>query len=228
MILIVSNKLKTAQSLQNNFSYIGLLAHAVKPAEIKSEISPRYRAGIIINPEEMADAQGFLCAMRSYNRDLPVFAITDTATPCKFTGVFPISATASKIASVIMSGEEEINAVGRYRLAGLDLSPALGANYYFFTQFNLTHSEAMIVRFLIRAYPSLTKIKDILKYSFRATRMPEPSSVRTHISNINKKFREKFSRPLIVSSPGDGYTILTPEYAQSSEKAMKILEAIEN
>ena len=65
MILIVSNKLKSAQSLAANFSYIGLLAHAVKPAEIKSEISPRYRAGIIINPEQMADARGFLTSIRS-------------------------------------------------------------------------------------------------------------------------------------------------------------------
>ena len=228
MILIISTKLKSAQSLAANFSYIGLLAHAIKPAEIKSEISPRYRAGIIINPEEMADAQSFLTAMRSYNRDLPVYAITDTEASDDFTDIFTTSTTAAKIASILLSNTEEINAVGKYRLAGLDLSPALGINYYFFTPFNLTHSEAMIVRFLIRAYPSLTKIKDILKYSFRAGRMPEPSSVRTHISNINKKFREKFSRPLIVSSPGDGYTILTPEYAQSSQKAMKILEAIKN
>ena len=228
MILIVSNKLKSAQSLAANFSYIGLLAHAVKPAEIKSEISPRYRAGIIINPEQMADARGFLTSIRSYNRDLPVYAITDNEVAEDYTGVFTTEITAAKIASVLMRDAEQINAVGKYRLAGLDLSPALGTNYYFFTQFDLTHSEAMIVRFLIRAYPSLTKIKDILKYSFRAARMPEPSSVRTHISNINKKFKEKFSRPLIVSSPGDGYTILTPEYAEGSQKAMKILEAVKN
>ena len=57
--------------------------------------------------------------------------------------------------------------------------------------------------------------EDILRYAYRESKYPEVSNIRTHISIINKKFRNLSNRNLIEMTFGTGYRILTPEVASA-------------
>ena len=121
-------------------------------------------------------------------------------------------ALASKIIEYSRLNSKE--SIGDYRLAGFDAScDVVGVNY-FFQKVNLTKTEAMILRYLIRSYPIPQKSEDILKYAFKASRLPDKSSIRTHISIMNKKFVSHLGDKMIVSVSHDGYRILTPEFAK--------------
>ena len=89
-----------------------------------------------------------------------------------------------------------------------------GGVNYFDTRINFTKTEAMILRYLIRSYPLPKNAESILKYSFRPSRTPEPASIRTHISIMNKKLEAATGRRMIILEPGRGYLITTPEYAK--------------
>ena len=102
--------------------------------------------------------------------------------------------------------------IGEYFLAGFDASSNnVGVNY-FYDKLDLTKTEAMILRFMIRKYPVPVSCKEIVKYAFKQSRAPEPTSIRTHISLMNKKLENITSRKMITFVPRRGYVIITPEY----------------
>ena len=69
----------------------------------------------------------------------------------------------------------------------------------------------MILRYLIRKYPLPSSSDEIIKYAFRSTRAPEASSVKTHISLMNKKLESQIGKRMIEFVPKKGYIIITPE-----------------
>ena len=69
----------------------------------------------------------------------------------------------------------------------------------------------MILRYLTASYPALQSAKSIIKYAFKQSKKPELSSVRTHISVMNKKFKDITGRNLFIGIPKQGYTVSTPE-----------------
>lgn len=222
MILLVSTKIKHADGLCLDFWYAGVLSHAVKPSEIASEIGPRYRAAIVLCPHELADTDTFISKLRSYDPELSVFAISDTPVSERYTGVFAPGTPVNLMMSKIIRADRYANA-GQYRLAGLNFSFCSLYTKFFTAPFPLTRTEAMVLKFLMRAYPLYATANEILTYSFKKARTPEPGAVRTHVSSINRKFQERFGRPLIVSSAGNGYIILTPEYAEEHEEYKAVL-----
>ena len=215
MILIINKSKRDARGLSDMFYYMGQAAQGVTPSEALSEISPIYRAVIIMNPNELGDKSEYLMRLRSY-ADVPIFAITDSVSGMDeicFDGILPKDAYAAKIYSYLYdySMQNSKPVPGQYTLAGIDASSHLRFVEYFGKAIPFTRTEAMIIRTLIRLYPLPIRSKDILKYAFRPARTPEVANVRTHISVINKKWREVADRPLIVMESGKGYRILTPE-----------------
>ena len=119
---------------------------------------------------------------------------------------------ASVIAQILCyTADHGLPQPGKYRLAGLDLSSNLVNPMFFDTKLPFTKTECMIIRYLIRTYPRHTPPQEILKHAFREYRIPEIANVRTHISIINKKYREITNRNLIEQSFGAGYRVITPE-----------------
>ena len=104
---------------------------------------------------------------------------------------------------------------GEYMLLGLDASVDSKFVTNFSTVISLTKTESLIVRALIRAYPSTLSPKQLLRYAFSQSKLPDPTSIRTYICSINKKFHHRFARKLVVSLNG-GYVILTPELAEEN------------
>lgn len=223
MLLIISQSKKTARSLAEAFHYMSILSYGATPHEALSEISNLYRAVLIINPDEFPDILDYVNRIKSYKSDIPIFAILDGEAPSYYPDLFEAcftrSISAPSIASKIISHANQNNllGIGDYYLAGFDASSHTVGVYYFHTKLSLTKTEAMILRYLIRSYPIPQKAESILKYAFKSSRSPEPSSIRTHLSLMNKKFEESIGIKMISLEPGRGYVILTPEYVYNKK-----------
>ena len=220
MLLIISQSKRNARSVSDTFYFMSILSYGATPHEALSEISDLYRAALIINPESFPDINDFVSRIKIYKSDLPVFALTDSEPtsffPDLFDGIFTKSSLTPALAERIISHANETNRarIGHYHLAGFDASSDLLGVKYFYSKIDLTKTEAMILRYLIRSYPIPQSPKSILKYAFRPSRAPEVTSIRTHISLMNKKISSVAGRKMIISLPHKGYMILTPEYSE--------------
>ena len=218
MLLIISQSKKTAKSIAEAFHFMSILSYGTTPHEALSEISDIYRAVLIINPDVFPDIIDYVNRIKSYNSALPVFCVLDKKPEPYyydvFDGCFNKSSFTPSLAEKIINYANENNRlkIGEYYLAGFDASNHTVGVYYFYTKIPLTKTEAMILRYLIRSYPLPQKAENILKYAFRPSRAPESSSIRTHISLMNKKFEKTIGRKMLSLEPGRGYIILTPEY----------------
>ena len=218
MLLIICQNKKDAKSVADTFHYMSILAYAATPHEALSEISNIYRGTLIINPDAMPDVIDYVNRLKSYKSDLPIFALASNNTkpyyPDVFDACFAIPTFTPFIAESIIKYANENNRarIGEYFLAGFDASSNnVGVNY-FYDKLALTKTEAMILRFMIRKYPVPVTCKEIVKYAFKQSRAPEPTSIRTHISLMNKKLKNAIGRKMLTFVPRRGYVIITPEY----------------
>ena len=217
MVLIVNKKRMAAKTLSEMFRYMGIVSLGVTPSEALSEISPLYRAVIVLNPEELSEPRDFVKRLKSYARMVPVFAVGDNLDGFEaedaFEGSFKYSCMSVRLVCYITNycKKNGLPCIGDYRAAGLNATCDLDSVTYFGEPIRLTKTEAMITRLLIRTYPSPMTKDTILDYVFRASRLPDCASVRTHISGINRKFKAKFGRNIITMIAGHGYVLLTPE-----------------
>ena len=224
MLLIINKSKKDARSLAEMLHIMGVIAHATSPSEALSEISLDYSAALVMNPSLLPAMEEYVQRLRSY-ANIPIFAYSDTdfeGGKFIFDGVIKSNSYASSVLSIISeyNTENQIKAPGIYRLAGIDASMMLKAPLYFGKPIPLTKTEAMILKTLIVTYPRPTSAKEILKYAFKQSKTPEASNIRTHISVINKKFREIADRNLIALSGKTGYVIMTPELMPSFKQAI--------
>ena len=224
MLLIISQSKKTSRIISETFHYMSILSYGATPHEALSEVSILYRAVLIVNPEGFADINDYVNRIKSYRSDMPIFALTD-GEPSRFyydifDGIFTRPTLTSSLAEKIIDYANKNNKakIGSYLLAGLDASSSRVGVYYFYDKINFTKTEAMILRYLIRSYPLPQKAKYILKYAFRPSRTPEESTIRTHISLMNKKFESVIGRKMITLVPGRGYMVLTPEYEHTDKE----------
>ena len=222
MILIINKSKKEADSLAAAFRYMGIVAHGVTPERASSEISTLFRAILIVTPEQLPDEVEYVERLRSYLREIPIFAITDNQDALKYNyEAYALrTATASHLYRLICDFCRTIDKAtpGEYMLAGINASVDQGVVTYFSEPLPLTKTEGIILRFLIRAYPSPVASKMILKYTFSQAKSPEVSSIKTHVCSINSKFRGRLGRNLIVSTDG-GYVVMTPALARNKQFA---------
>ena len=218
MLLIISQSKKLAKSVQETFYYMSILAYGATPHEALSEVSGIYRAALIIDPDGFPDINDYVNRLKSYKADLPVFAITEKEEKSFYADIFDCvysyQTMTPALASMIISYANEHNRakIGDYRLAGFDASSNLIGVTYFDRSVTLTKTEAMILRYLLRVYPIPQSPSKIIKYAYRSSNTPEESSIRTHISLMNKKIEAATGKKMIVHAKGKGYLILTPEY----------------
>lgn len=224
MVLIIHTSKSKARAIGDIFYYMGVISYATTPQEAMSEISDRYRAVLIVDPELLPDAKSYADKLRSYNPYRPVFAISDTNTHTLadiFDGVYPNNIYSSRLIEEIVRFQVEhgLPITTQYRLAGIDASCNAAVVSVFDRSVLFTKTETMILRYMIAAYPTPADAKSILKYAFKPLRKPEEASIRTHVSVMNKKFKKVRNRSLFHSIPGEGYVILTPEIQKSIRDA---------
>lgn len=223
MLLIISTAKKRAQAVSDMFYYMGVLSYAVTPSEALAEISDLYRAVLILNPSDLADAESYIDKIHSYKSNIPIFAINgdkEMAQNSLFDGIFDDDSYSSTLVEEIVRYQFEHNMplIAHYRLAGIDASCDSVSVTVFGNAVNFTKTETMILRYLIASYPAPQSAKNIVKYAFKPSRKPEITSIRTHISVMNRKFREKTGKTLFASLPTVGYIISTPEFSKEYSK----------
>lgn len=218
MLLVIHKNQSSADTVSDIFNFMGILSYGTTPEHLMSVLSNRYRAVLFVHPERISAIKEIVQLVKSFSLDAPVFAISKkerydfTDKPdiySLFDKVLPDGSLSSKLIYEILTYQNEAGRVpiGTYRLAGIDVSVNKSQSTYFDEPVNLTKTEAMILRFLIASYPIAQNTREILKYSFKRGKTPEPSSIRTHVSSINKKFTEVAKKRIISREHGKGYTI---------------------
>ena len=216
MILIVSNSIKSGELLTDMFHYMGFLARCTTASEALTEASAFYRAVIVVSPSELYSAEDFCKQIKNISRRTPIFALLKKGEAnyenC-FDGYFENSTYAAEIIRKIIdfTSENRLPTPGSYKLSALELSVNLTVPMYATLGLPFTKTECMILKYLIRCYPSPTTAEDILLHAYRPTRLPDAANIRTHLSSINKKFRAAFGRNLVSHVLGEGYVIETHE-----------------
>ena len=223
MILIISRKKSAARNLTEALKTIGILSYPITASETFKEISPMYRAVVVIDPGFLADIKHFIDSIHSYVKNIPVYAVytepigeeakyfVNTISDRAYTGTL-----INDLADYLH--DNSLPCVGDYRLAGINASADLGEVLYFDRHVDLTKTQSLILRFLLRSYPNPKKAETIIKYIYKPSKSPEPSSIRTHICKINESFKAIFGDPIIASPNGLGYVIYTPELKKRYQK----------
>ena len=221
MILVIDRDGKNASAFSDMLSYMGVVSQGTSAARALSMLSGIYSAAIVINPSRLADARDFLERARSY-ASVPIFVLAarEECFPLLglIDGILDEGTSAAMALSAIREHclERGLSAPGDYRLAGIDASVTERKVTYFSEPIALTKTETMLLRAFIRSYPAPLDAKSILEYVFRASRMPDVSNVRTHVSIINKKWREATGENIIETSPRDGYRLATARLRESA------------
>ena len=219
MVLIISSSKKRAQLINDIFYYMGVISYAVTPSEAYSEFSGIYRAALIIEPDTLPDAEELVTKLRSYAGSVPIFAISDKKNynDGAFDGTFSDSIYSSTLVEEIVRYQNEhmLPLSAHYRLAGIDASCTNERVAVLDKTISFTKTETMILRYLIAYYPTPQSAKRIVKYAYKPTKKPEISSIRTHISVMNKKFRDLTGRNLLLSLDKEGYVVSTPELVKT-------------
>lgn len=209
MLLIIDRSEKNGNTVAHMMRYMGILAYEVTPAEAFAEISPLYSAVLLIHPETLPDGRDFLRRLAGYC-PIPVFVYGESDLPVL--AAFPKTMNPSAVAGNIRAILETrgMRPIGSYYLSGLDADISSSGVRYFDRPLTFTRTEVMMIRYLIRTYPALTPPLDILRHAFRRENCPDLSNIRTHVSVINKKFREATGQNLIQNPLGRGYCLITP------------------
>ncbi len=211
MILVIDKSKRQRDTITDMFYYMGILSYGAGPMDALHEVSRMYSAVLVSSLIGIPDPKDYISKLRSYS-DIPIFALSDEQNPL-FDGCFGKNVYSSTLAVSVAKyiRERGERPFGIYRLAGIEASADVTVATYFDKKLGFTKTETMILRYLIKSYPSPAPAKDILKYAFRATRRPEVASVRTHISVMNKKFSALSGVALTFPSDEAGYVIATPE-----------------
>ena len=218
MVLIISTSKRKAQIINEIFYYMGVLSYAATPTEALSEISRVYRAALVLDPQDLPDTVSFISKLKSYASLIPIFAISDSNDYQKdvFDGNFKNSIYSSTLIEKIVEYQynHKLPLSAHYRVAGIDASCDSERVTFFDKTIPFTKTEVMILRYLIVSYSTPQDARSILKYAYKHSKKPESASIRTHISVMNRKFRDSTGKHLFFSIEKEGYVISTPETAK--------------
>ncbi len=217
MLLIIDRQKKNADNICEMFYYMGILSYGTTPKHAISEFTPIYKAILVTNPDGIPLIEDFIENLRGYVSTTPIFALCTSEDAGKYSDLFSKSFYTGTYSSHLAGSMIEyaqnlgLSPIGNYTLAGIDARCDRKHVTYLDEQVDFTKTQTMILRTLIASYPKELTATEILKYSYRQGRLPDPSSIRTHICVMNKAFANKYGRNIISYISERGYSILTPE-----------------
>ena len=216
MILVINQNIRYARSIADILYRTGVLAYATTPHNAFVEISPLYRAVLVMDPVTLPDPHDFVKKLRSYCQSVPVFALYSDKKD-EFADAFDKTFSSSIYSSNLIfkmanyCKSKKIPYAGDYRLAGIDATCDLDNVTYFDEPILFSKTQKMIIRFLARTYPHPQSCRRIIKYLYAPTHSPQESTIRSHIALINREFRKSAGRKLITFIKNVGYVYKTPE-----------------
>jgi hypothetical protein len=208
MILIISNDTKRAESYVSSLGYMGYIAEAVEAKYAQHRFCPSVHACVLADLNDSRECAALCLSIRENSPDIPIFALCPSVQLLPSAVTLPTGITAPDLIKALRVPNSKI---GRYNGAGLDLDPSSIEPTYFLDPISLTHTELQILRFLLLYFPFAQSAERIVKYCFNPHKRPMPSSIRAHISKINKIFNASYGHPIIKALVGVGYTLIPPE-----------------
>lgn len=207
MILITDIDKTRRETVAEMFYYMGIPAATADPDDVLDAIGEEYSALLFTSPALTPDVE-YICSKVRELEMTTIIAISEIESD-NFDIVFPLGTRSSDIAAAVSEHRRArgLCPLGHYECMGIDASCDRGTPSYLGESLPLTRTEAMILRYLIKAYPRPVSPQDILRLAFRPSRAPEPSSVRTHISIMNKKLRGILGRALTEQGGRGGYVL---------------------
>lgn len=207
MILITDIDKTRRETVAEMFYYMGIPAGTADPDEVLATIGEEYSALLFTSPSLTPDEE-YICTRVRELEMTTIVAISEQDNDI-FDLVFPLGARSSDIAAAVSEHRRTrgLCPLGHYECMGINASCDGGTPSYLGEPLPLTRTEAMILRYLIKTYPRPVSPHDILRVAFRPSRAPEPSSVRTHISIMNKKLRNILGRALTEPGGRGGYVL---------------------
>lgn len=216
MILVINQSLRKARTIADILFRTGVLAYSATPHDAFIEMSPLYRAVLVMDPSTLPDPRDFIKKLRSYCLSVPIFALY-TDKKDEFSDMFDKCYSASVYSSNLIykmanySKSHKLPFAGDYRLAGLNATCDLPSVTYFDDPIEFTKTEKMLIRLLTRTYPHPQTCRKIIKYLYTPSNAPQESTIRSHVALINRAFRKLTDRKLITFIKGEGYIFETPE-----------------
>ena len=216
MILITGKRRAYARLIADYINRLGIICYPTSLSNAPKEICPMYRLIIVTEPDRENVTDEYLTSLRRSAFGCPIVALYQGEVDqgeTRFDALYSDRTFSAKLVTRLIQllKEKELPCIGDYRLAGINASATSGGVTYFEEAIDLSRTEAMILRFLMRSYPKPKKSETIVKYIYPPTKRPDPSTIRTHICKINKKFKDAFGNCIITSPIGTGYLINTPE-----------------
>ncbi|MBQ8321025.1 MAG: helix-turn-helix domain-containing protein [Clostridia bacterium] len=213
IILVIHDKNYKAVRLAESIRSLGFLTIGSAAKNAVKELGPRYRAIILIEPKNFEIMPNLVKALNNSVFEAPIFTLGEASARIKSELYLPLEIPKKLLMSKIVTYLDFYGypLVGNYRCGGFDASVYSRYVSFLDTKIPLTKTECMILRYLAKAYPAPTPIKEIIKNVFPHTRLPQPSNIRAHISNMNAKFTDYINRPKIKFIKNKGYVIITPQ-----------------
>ena len=218
MILIIANKRRTARSLENILRLSGLITKACVPMDAPKHTDSSLSAIVVMYPEALIDAQGYLRLLSEFNLMTPIFAVTESPEALPEGDFFADIIRTDEVGKRLLDTIHRAQAArlcrksGEYRLFPIDASVFRDTVTVLDKEIRFTKKEKAILRYLICIYPRGADAHEIISVVYPDGCVPQPSCVRAHICGINKKAMPTLHRPLIVARRGEGY-ILEPSGA---------------
>ncbi len=216
MLLIVDKSRKNGK-IMCNIAYIsGILSHSVTPYELLKEISPHYSAVLMVNPDSYKEDREYYDKIRSYILGIPLFAF-NTEKSCHRTDEYFDKIFYEKFSPVVINDmmsfarSNSLRPLGKYCGFGYQASAQYASPEFFDEELSLTKTQLMILRLLLRVYPSKMSTADIFKYAFKSGKQIELASIRTHISMLNKNCRVVTNRNAVEFVANEGYAFNAPK-----------------
>ncbi len=196
MILTVSKNADFASSISDMLYFTGILSYPTSAVDAISELSLPYRAVLFVNRDSFFDEEELAEIIHSYAPSLPIFSHGGN----RSTHISAIKSSFSLSESIALM-QNEVSELGIYSTESL-CEEGNGTFQFCKQELPFTKTEVMILRSVIRFQPCGISTEEILKFAFRKRRTPDKGSIRTHISLMNKKFKQSFGIPLFEYSDG--------------------------
>ena len=159
MILIVDKIQSRAAIASDMLYYMGILSCPITPDKALAEINNRYRAVLIMNPEQIDKVDELAISVRRFSLGAKIFAISQSSEiNSSLHGLFDKTFAAGGLNADVVSEIIRFGApghtcrIGTYRALGIDASISLDSVRFFDTDIHFTRTETMIIRYLILRY----------------------------------------------------------------------------
>ena len=217
MILVINDDLELCDSITDMFRLHGIPCYGAKLDESTKEPANLYSLVLLPEPFSYCEIAKIIKTIKERFCSLPIckVGIPRLGDEKLFdTVIYPKGARGGVLSGIVNMVLSAFN-IGKYNADNLRLPTDEKIAYLGSYKINLTKTEGLLLRCIMRSANTGAKKEDLLKYCYRRGSYTELSAIRTHICSINKKC-EAICGQKLVCSEKQRYYISTSMREKSS------------